>query len=86
MNFNPVMINHGYPRLKPEIKKPDEFELMKSLASKLSEGMRFVRVDFFDVDHHVYFSEFTFYDWTGFRPFKDDWDYEIGKLIQIPIQ
>lgn len=84
MNYNPVPINHGFPRLTPEIEKPQEFELMKELASKLSAGIPFVRVDFFDVNHHVYFAEFTFFDWGGFRPFGGDWDKELGKLIKIP--
>lgn len=84
MDFNPVLINHGFPRLKPEIDKPQEFELMKNLAAKLSQGIPFVRIDFFDVNHHVYFGEFTFFDWGGLRKFGDNWDYELGKLIQLP--
>jgi len=84
MDFNPVSIDHGYPRIEPEIEKPEEFELMKELASKLSKGIPFVRVDFFDVNHHVYFGEFTFFDWGGLRPFGGDWDKELGKLIQLP--
>lgn len=86
MDFNPVFINHGFPRLIPEIKKPQEFELMKELASKLSAGIPFVRVDFFDVDHHVYFGEFTFFDWGGFLPFCGNWDEELGKLINLPMK
>ena len=84
MDFRPVMIDHGFPRLQPEIEKPQEFELMKHLAEKLSADIPFVRVDFFDVDHHVYFGEFTFFDWGGLRPFNGDWDEELGKLIQLP--
>ena len=84
MNFKPVEINHGYPRLKPEIEKPEEFELMKELASKLSQGIPFVRVDFFDVDHQVYFGEFTFFDWGGMKPFVGSWDKELGKYITLP--
>lgn len=83
MDYNPVMVNHGFPRHTPEFEKPAEFEEMKRLASILSQGFPFLRIDFFDVDGHVYFSEFTFYDWAGMRPFKGDWDYEIGKLIDL---
>lgn len=84
MDFNPVNIDHGFPRIEPEIEKPAEFELMKELATKLSKDVPFVRVDFFDVNHHVYFGEFTFFDWGGLRPFGGDWDKELGKLIQLP--
>lgn len=84
MDFNPIDINHGFPRLEPEIQKPEEFELMKELAAKLSEGIPFVRVDFFDVNHKVYFGEFTFFDWGGLRPFKNNWDLKLGELIKLP--
>lgn len=84
MEYNPININHGFSRLQPEMEKPEEFELMKSLAKKLSKGIPFVRVDFFDVNHHIYFGEFTFFDWGGFRPFKDDWDLKLGELIKLP--
>lgn len=84
MDFNPVPISHGFERLKPEIEKPMEFDCMKELAAKLSVGIPFVRVDFFLVNHHVYFGEFTFFDWGGFMPFDDNWDFELGKLIKLP--
>lgn len=85
MNFKPVMIDHGFPRHSPEFEKPAEFELMKTLASKLAKGApAFIRIDFFDVDGHVYFGEFTFYDWAGLRPFGDEkWDFKLGALIKL---
>ena len=84
MDFNPVMIDHGYPRQTPEYEKPAEFEEMKTLAAKLSQGIPFVRVDFFDVAGQIYFGEFTFFDWGGFQPFGGDWDEKLGKLIVLP--
>lgn len=87
MDFHVVNINHGYPRHTPEYSRPANFELMKSLCCKLLEGenLPFVRVDFFDVDNHVYFGEFTFYDWAGFRPFVDPkWEKDLGSWIQLP--
>lgn len=84
MDYNPVPIDHGFARLVPEMEKPKEFELMRELAAKLSKGVPFVRIDFFDVNHRVYFAEYTFFDWGGFRKFEGDWDYELGKLIRLP--
>ena len=84
MDFKPVNICHGYPRHKPEFEKPSQFALMKNLAMKLSQGIPFVRVDFFQVEEHVYFGEFTFYDWGGIRPFRDfEVDIRLGQLIDI---
>lgn len=84
MEFNPIDINHGFPRHKPEFECPQNFELMKDLAAALSKGIPFVRVDFFDVEGQVYFGEYTFFDWGGFRAFEGDWDEELGKLIKLP--
>lgn len=84
MDFNPVNINHGFPRHTPEFDKPDNFEKMKELAGKLSEGIPFVRVDFFNVDGRVYFGEFTFFDWGGKRAFEDyEMDVKLGELIRL---
>ena len=85
MDFNPVMIDHGFERTVPEYEKPANFEKMKEIAEKLSVGIPFVRIDFFNVDNHLYFGECTFYDWAGFQPFGDEkWDIELGKLIRLP--
>lgn len=84
MDFQPIMIDHGFPRHQPEFAKPENFELMKDLAAKLSNNVPFVRVDFFDVEGKVYFGEFTFYDWGGMRPFCDNWDEKLGNLLLLP--
>lgn len=84
MDFSPVAINHGFPRREPEFPKPGNFEKMKQLAAKLSVGIPFVRVDFYNVYGRVFFGEFTFYDWGGMQPFdNDDTDIELGKLIDL---
>ena len=84
MDFRPLNINHGFRRSVPEFEKPTKFELMKELAQKLSKGIPFVRVDFFQVNGKVYFGEFTFYDWGGMKPFKDlSWDLKLGQLYPI---
>lgn len=86
MNFNVVDINHGFKRQSPEFEKPQNFELMKTLSQKLSTASAapFVRVDFYDVDGRVYFGEFTFYDWAGFRRFKTyEMDYQLGSIIHL---
>lgn len=85
MDFKPVDIDHGFPRHQPEFEKPIEFEEMKELAAKLSVGIPFVRVDFFDVDGHIYFGEFTFFDWGGKRPFRNGWDDKLGALIDLSV-
>ncbi len=85
MEFNPLPISHGFRRVEPEFEKPAEFELMKFLAKKLSANIPFVRIDFFDVKGHVYFGEYTFYDWGGMKEITNaEWNYKLGELIKLP--
>lgn len=44
----------------PEIEKPDNFETMKEMASKLSSRFPFVRVDFYNLKGKPIFGEMTF--------------------------
>lgn len=85
MDFNPVTwINHSWPRRTPEFEKPEAFEEMKQLAAKLSEGIPFVRVDFYYVDGKVYFGELTFFDYAGLRPFdKYETDLRLGEYLKL---
>ena len=84
MDFKPADIDHGYPRHKPEFERPSQFAVMKDLAATLSQGIPFVRVDFFQVEDRVYFGEFTFYDWGGIHPFRDeDTDKKLGQFIDL---
>lgn len=84
MGFNPVYINHGHPRAELEYSKPLGFELMKELARRLSKGLPFVRIDFYDIEGQVYFGEYTFFDWGGFQPFSSyEQDLQLGELIDI---
>lgn len=86
MDFRPANINHGFPRHQPEFEKPYGFEIMKELAVKLSQGLPFVRIDFFLIDKKIYFGEYTFFDWGGLRPFKNyKMDVELGKQINLSL-
>ena len=65
--------------------KPENFGEMAALAEKLSAPFPFVRIDLYDVDGEIYFSEFTFVPTGGNMKLKpehylDDW----GKLLQLP--
>ena len=85
MEFKVVNIDHGFPRRKPEFERPQNFDLMKKLAMRLSANIPFVRIDFFEVDGKVYFGEFTFYDWGGMLPFADEkTDLQLGDLLVLP--
>ncbi|MBO4435188.1 MAG: hypothetical protein J5769_07055 [Bacteroidales bacterium] len=71
----------GFETLPP---KPETFDEMVSIAGKLSQGFRFVRVDLYEINGKVYFGELTFTPTGGFVPFEpDSADAEIGKLFRL---
>ena len=64
--------------------KPQSFDEMVALAEKLSQGHRFLRVDLYQIDGKVYFSELTFSPCAGSMPFKPiEWDEKMGGLIVL---
>jgi len=67
-----------------DIQKPPKFEIMKQIASKLSEGFPYVRIDLYNVDGRIYFGEITFFPASGFNPFvPDSWDRIWGDKIDL---
>lgn len=65
-------------------KLPNELDEMTKVAEKLSEDFEFVRVDLYNVNGKIYFSELTFTPCAGFMeldPHSADEKY--GKLIDL---
>lgn len=68
-------------------KKPEELQRMMELSKILSEGIPFVRTDFYIVNHQIYFGEMTFYPATGMKPFEpEEWDYKFGEWLELPVK
>lgn len=58
---------------------------MKEIASKLSSGFPFLRVDFYETDNSVYIGEMTLYPAGGLGRFtNDDIDKMLGGMIELP--
>lgn len=65
--------------------KPEKFSEMISIARKLSEKLCFLRVDLYEINHALYFSELTFSPGSGFTPFEPDkWDEIVGLWLALP--
>lgn len=85
MDFNHLPFLNGHPNTTKPIVKPMGFEIMKSLAAKLSKGIPQIRIDFYDIKGTVYFGEMTFFHWSGLVPFVPiEWDYVFGESIKLP--
>lgn len=66
-------------------KEPVNFEKMKELSKILSKGIAFLRVDFYEIEGRIYFSELTFYPCSGFIPFEpEEYDKIIGDMLILP--
>lgn len=82
--WNVMPFERYYPRSKEPIRKPFNLEKMIELAEILSKDIPFVRVDFYEVNKHLYFGELTFYPGSGFEKFiPEEWDYTLGSWIDI---
>lgn len=67
------------------IKAPANLEIMLELSRKLSIGIPFVRVDFYEVSGKVFFGELTFFPASGFKSFEPNlWDDIMGSWLLLP--
>ena len=84
MDFRLLNLTRKYPNHTSPLAKPKCFDVMKEVAAKLSKGMSHVRIDLYEVEGQIYFSEYTFYDWGGLFDFNEaDWNCSLGKMITL---
>ncbi|HMR48030.1 MAG TPA: ATP-grasp fold amidoligase family protein [Arachnia sp.] len=87
--LNPDWTPAGFRRLDyrdfdPLPPKPRRLEQMITIARQLSKNIPFVRVDLFEHEGHVLFSEMTFTPVSGMMPFDPpDADRAIGQLLDL---
>ena len=84
MEFNRIPVNYVHESVRYELKKPKLFDEMKDVARELSKGMRFVRIDLYEVNNKIYFGEYTFFPAGGFYLFHPlQWEKKFGDLIEM---
>lgn len=68
-----------------ETPRPSCYDRMVELAEILSDGIPFIRVDFYLVDGKLYIGELTLYPASGMKRFKPEcWDRTLGDWIELP--
>jgi len=84
--FNPMTVNRNDEKpLNRIIKKPDNYELMKKIAERLSEDFPHARIDMYDENDEIRFGEITFFDGSGYMTFDpDEFDFELGNKFILP--
>ena len=74
-------VTYGFPS-NETITPPENGSLLIELAEKLAVPFKFVRVDLYNIDGRIYFSELTFYPGGGFLPFSSKaFDEKMGQYF-----
>lgn len=74
-----------HPNAKQAIERPKELDLMLSLTEEITKDFPFARVDFYTINHKLYFGEVTFYPASGFEKFiPEKFDEQMGEWIRLP--
>ncbi len=81
-NYLDLEMEDPRPEIPPRL--PDCFDEMKRLAAELSDGVPFLRVDFFCVKGRLYVGELTFFHESGFGEIKPkEWDEKLGNMLDL---
>lgn len=84
MDFHHLDIYNIHPNADKPIEKPAKFEEMKAVAAQLSQGMRHVRIDLYELNGKIYFGEYTFFHGGGFQLFHPEkWELQLGDWIDL---
>lgn len=83
ISWNKLSINNTF---NPSFEKPKYFDEMSELAKILSQGFKYVRVDFRESEDNLYFGEMTFTPISGYMEFRPQkYDKIFGDMIDIGI-
>lgn len=84
--WNPLPFERHYPKADMLPERPQTLEEMIVLSEKLSQGIPFVRVDFYYTGERIYFGEMTFYPGNGTEEFSSrEWDERLGSWIDLSL-
>lgn len=84
MEFNHQKIYQSHPNSDKMIERPKLFEEMKRVAAKLSQGLRHVRIDLYELNGKLFFGEYTFFDGGGFQLIHPEkWELKLGDWIDL---
>lgn len=85
-DFKHINTTNGVPNADITPNKPESYEEMIIIAEKLANGINNVRVDLYDINNKVYFSELTFYHNGGMVAFEPyEMDERLGKYFLMKL-
>jgi hypothetical protein len=68
--FRKIDLEYIYSNYKKRVEIPGNFSQLKRIASILSKGIDFIRVDLYSINNKIYFGELTNYPGNGFITFN----------------
>ena len=84
-DWNPMPFGRENVRNSEELPKPSCYDRMVELAEILSDGIPFIRVDFYQINGKPYIGELTFFPASGMKRFDpESWDTIMGDWLQLP--
>ena len=86
INWNLINEHTNHYKLPEKLtEKPENLEEMLEYASKISQGFKHVRVDFFNSNNNLVFGEMTFTSSAGFGKFSSrNFELKMGNYIKLP--
>ncbi|CUS34898.1 Glycosyltransferase [Candidatus Nitrospira nitrosa] len=86
-SWNALDLSYSVGKSRPDRPRPDHLEEMISLATRLSIGFGFVRVDLYNLAGRIYFGELTFTPTAGMMKMQPGrWDVELGKKWDVSLE
>lgn len=83
VKWNLLPVKYGYDSFKGD-SKPENGDELIAVAEKLAAIFEFVRVDLYNIDGRIVFSELTFHSGGGLIPFEPkQYDREFGKMLGL---
>lgn len=85
LDWNLLALHQNYNNSEYPFERPALLHEMIEVASTLCEGYPFIRIDLYQANGRVLFSEFTLFSDAGFEAFHPDaWDRKLGDWIVLP--
>lgn len=85
MDWNVLPCKRADGDVNPDVVKPNCYEEMIHIATKLAEPFPFVRVDFYYSNGRIYVGEMTFHPGCGLEVFiPDEWNRIVGDMLVLP--
>lgn len=87
LEFNHIPVTVTCPNAREKCHKPDEYDELIRLSSELAKNTYQLRVDFYVINHKIYFGELTFFHDSGFCKFNPpEWDRRFGDMLKLPTE